>query len=83
MGGLISGLICPTVCPKQAVDLLGDVVPEVWRQVLVARGHGVGGPAHKTHHGALADPEDEQHGRGVLGSNNLSQLLTCRFVSGE
>jgi hypothetical protein len=64
MGGLITGLICPTGCPKQLVDLVGDVASEVRREVLVARGHGVGGPAHESHPGALADPQDEQHGGG-------------------
>ena len=77
--GLISGFICSTVCPRQPVDLVGDVAPEVGREVLVAGGHGVGGPAHEAHHGALADPQDEQHGRGGVSGVVESCFSHVRF----
>jgi hypothetical protein len=59
-----SGLICPTVCPEQLVDLAGDVAPEVRGEVLVAGGHGTVGPAHQAHDGTLTNPEHEQYGGG-------------------
>jgi len=41
---------------------MGEVVPQVWGEALVARGHGVVGSAHQAHDSALVDPQGSPAG---------------------
>ena len=78
--GLIFGLICPTGCPQQLVDLAGDVVAQVWGEVLVAGGHGVVGPPHQAHDRALVDAQHQQHGGGSVPGIVQPRLPHIRFL---